>query len=331
MQYQCFMDLEEMCESVTVCTEPEGGTEIEIGDQPLFIALCDVMSLDLQETLVQLLNAEKPEEVASRMSFLLADEEFLEQFRLLKEDESNISGLRELFDWLHYLKAWFVGIQENEVLRNGELFRSYAEIILKTQLPALHLLENDPASTRLYLNPLNPDYRRVTDAFLCDMEAGSGLSLFLAEDFREYLVMSLYYLIRSGCTVTTCQNCGRQFVAYNRSDTLYCDRAAPQDAGKTCREYGTYFTRLEKIRHDDATHLYKQIYNRMGNRYRRTKTAESPAGNSRFQAELQQFREDSKAWKHRIQQGDAREKEYIEWLSSKKGEMGDGEHSGEEK
>jgi len=159
--------------------------------------------------------------------------------------------------------------------------------------------------------------------------SGAGENIFFADSFREVLVMELYQLLKSGETVVVCRNCGKPFAAFNRSDTFYCDRTALQDGRKSCKEYGAYYVRLEKVRHDEATHIYKQVYNCLQNRYRRTKTPESPEGNSRLKAETEEFLEACRAWKRKIKAGDAAETDYIIWLHKRKGEISNGEHPGE--
>ena len=332
MNYLCYMDWNRQAEYI-VPYEGDAAdldlSEMEMPASPLYTALCDLMGLDLHETMMKIAGSEHPEEIARAYSFLLTDTEFLDAYQQLDNGEEEAGGrnlydLRELFTWLHYLKAWFEGMESDERLRDAELFRSYAEIMLGTPVPVLHLMENNPTDIRLNLNPLKPDYRCITDSFFRAMDAGSGEDMFLAGSFRDFLVMELYQLLKGGETVLTCKNCGKRFVAFNRSDTLYCDRRAPQDTSKTCKEYGSYFARLEKVRHDEATHIYKQLYNRLQNRYRRTKTQESPEGNSRLREETEQFLISSKEWKRRIKIGEATEQEFIGWLNQRKEEMGNG-------
>lgn len=361
MVYGCFMDWEAKTEKICLLGDngggigdvgdPEGGgseTLVSNGAKipedggvevleaaPLYTSLCDVMGLDLYQTMVEIGNSERPEETAAQYSYLLLDAEFRDAYQSLEVGEAAESGgkdfteLRGLFDWLHYLKAWFVGMQEDGRLRDPEKFRSYAEHMLGTSIPVLQPLENDPADFRQKLDPVEPDYKAVTDAFLQSVDAGSGEDIFFADSFREVLVMELYQLLKAGETVAVCRNCWKPFVAFNRSDTFYCDRPAPQDGKKNCKEYGAYYVRLEKVRHDEATHIYKQVYNCLQNRYRRTKTPESPEGNSRLKAETEEFLGACRAWKRKIKAGDAVEMDYIIWLHKRKGEISNGEHPGE--
>ena len=262
MQYCCLMDDEEHLEEVMM-VKPGENDGAEMDEAPLFGALCDCMSLDLYQTMLLLLRTEQPFEEAKNLPYLFLDDAFVDAYKpelIDEEDETPDihAALHDLFDWLHLFKAWFEGLRTNPDLWDGELFRSYAELKLGTSLPVLHQLENDPQKMLFLIDPRDPEpaYQQITDTFVQDMRVNPAHHIYLANGFKEFLVMELYCLIQSGCTISTCRNCGKVFVAYNRADTQYCDRPSPQEPGKTCREYGTYAARLEKVRQDEATHLY---------------------------------------------------------------------------
>ncbi len=325
MPYGCIMDrktqMEIICELDNEMNISEDDEIPVIQTAPLYTSLCDLMGLDLHQTMLEIALSDRPRETAARYSYLLTDKEFLDAYENL-QNGTNLSELRPLFDWLHYFKAWFEGMQTDERLQDAELFRSYAGVILDIDVPALYVAYE--GGTRLELNPLKPNYRAITDAFLSDIDMDISEDTFFPKDFRRLLVMELYQLLQGGETVLTCRNCGRKFVTFTRSDTLYCNRRAPQDETKTCKEYGAYFARLEKVRHDEATHIYKQIYNRLQNRYRRTKTPESPKGNLSLKTEKESFLAACKEWKQKIKNEQATEQDYITWLNQRKGELDNG-------
>jgi hypothetical protein len=336
MKYSCLMDEENYREEVTAARP--GETElVEMGKGPLFGALCDVMSLDLYQTMQTLMHAEKPVEEAKKLPYIFLDNAFQKAYGadpgLDAETPDAHLALRELFYWLHLLKAWFDGMPKDQALWDSELFRSYVELQLGTRLPVLRRLENDQRKIRFHINQQNPkaDYRGITDSFVRIMQENPTHRYYIAPGFREFLVMELYCLIQNGCTISTCRNCGKAFVAYNRSNTQYCDRPSPQEPGKTCREYGTYITRLKKVRQDEATHLYKQLYNMMQNRYRRTKSTNCPQGQLRLRQELEDFIADNKAWKKQMKAGKFTEQQYVDWLKSQKEEQTYGKHHETEK
>ncbi|MFT8890125.1 MAG: DUF6076 domain-containing protein [Ethanoligenens sp.] len=333
MKYGCLMDEENDLEEV-MAVRPGETEPMELGEAPLFGALCNVMSLDLYQTMMGLLCAEKPAEDAVKLPYIFLDDAFLEAYKPDSEPEEEEESpdthfaLRDLFYWLHHFKAWFEGMRRDSALWDGELFRSYAELKLGTHLPVLHRVEGDPQKMLFHINQQNPeaDYHEITDSFVQSMQENPTHRYYVADGFREFLVMELNCLIQSRCTISTCRNCGRVFVAYNRSDTQYCDRPSPQESGKTCREYGAYSTRLEKVRQDEATHLYKQLYNMMQNRYRRTKGPQCPQGQLRLRQELEDFIADNKAWKKQMKAGKFAEQQYVDWLKSQKEAQMHGEH-----
>ncbi len=329
MLYGCIIHRETQTEMICELDDEMNITEDDeipvIQTAPLYTSLCDLMGLDLHQTMLKIGLSDRPRETAARYSYLLTDKEFLDAYEGLHDSpdtHTDFSKLGPLFEWLHYLKAWFEGMQTDERLRDTELFRSYAEGVLGTDIPTLDMA--GVGATRLKLNPLKPDYRAITDAFLNDIDTDIGEDVFFAKDFYQLLVMELYQLLRGGETVLTCRNCGKKFVTFTRSDALYCNRLSPQDETKTCKEYGAYFARLEKVRHDEATHIYKQIYNRLQNRYRRTKTPESPKGNLSLKTEKESFLAACKEWKQKIKNEQATEQDYITWLNQRKGELDNG-------
>ncbi|MCM1345444.1 MAG: hypothetical protein NC246_16620, partial [Muribaculaceae bacterium] len=179
MAYGCFIDREGKWEKICSLgdsTDALAGDVLEVLEEaPLYTFLCDMMGLDLYQVMVEVGNAEAPGEVAAGYSYLFLDREFMDAFAALDgggaEAGRDFTELRGLFDWLHYLKAWFVGMQGDGRLREPEKFRSYAEYILGTPIPVLLPVENAPADARLRLDPVRPDYRAVTDAFVESVDA----------------------------------------------------------------------------------------------------------------------------------------------------------------
>lgn len=131
-------------------------------------------------------------------------------------------------------------------------------------------------------------------------------------DLSSICLGSLQEIFNDGHIIKKCPNCGRYFVPFSRSDTVFCDEKAPQDTSRTCKEYGNYMSYLRKTQLDEATKLYKQIYNAKVNRVKR-------GYNPRLKAELDQFILDARQWKSKVKAGTKTEAEYIEWLKAVKG------------
>lgn len=109
-----------------------------------------------------------------------------------------------------------------------------------------------------------------------------------------------------------CENCGKFFVP-SRSDMIYCENISPQDEGKSCREYGKYRDYLEKNRTDEATRLYRSIYNTMQNKSRRCGHK-----NQALVQAVADFKKMGNEWRAEIKKGHKTIAEYIEWLKAVK-------------
>lgn len=136
--------------------------------------------------------------------------------------------------------------------------------------------------------------------------------IYLAETITSACAICLHIIYSNNYQIKYCNNCNQIFVISqtdNRSE--YCRRKSPQNSNKTCREYMTYIKHLEKTKSDEATRLYKQIYNIKRNRFERCK-------NKVFEDDFSSFKLFSKQWKADIKAGFKTEEEFIAWLKEVK-------------
>jgi len=146
------------------------------------------------------------------------------------------------------------------------------------------------------------------------------------DTLRDMILFLLSEMIRLNVSIKKCANCGKYFVPA-RSDAIFCGGISLQDKGKTCQEYGKYANYLKKTQTDEATRLYRQIYNSKNNKARRCKTDEYPKGNPVLNNDLEQFASMAANYRQEVKTGTKTEAEYIEWLKATKGkEAHDGKH-----
>ena len=106
-----------------------------------------------------------------------------------------------------------------------------------------------------------------------------------------------------------CKNCGKPFIAYNRTNTYYCDRISPQDSTKTCKQYGVQKTWNEKTKDENDWHcLYRRIYQSL-----QMKAKRNPS-NPQLKENFDNFRIDANKWKKAVKEGTKTEKEFMKWL-----------------
>ncbi len=77
---------------------------------------------------------------------------------------------------------------------------------------------------------------------------------------RDFLFVELGKAILNGNAPRQCRLCGRWFFHEKSDRTIYCDRVAPGEAERTCREVGARALFEKKIQNEDAWKIYKRAY-----------------------------------------------------------------------
>lgn len=104
-------------------------------------------------------------------------------------------------------------------------------------------------------------------SFVVERDKGTGQP-FMAErmtfeDLISFLYMDLYRGMVAGNVPRQCHNCGRWFLAIGAYDTVYCQRVAPGEEARTCRQVGAHKKEREKNGKDFACREYARAYNRL--------------------------------------------------------------------
>lgn len=129
-----------------------------------------------------------------------------------------------------------------------------------------------------------------------------------AGNFISMALMDITNVMEKNVEIKLCQNCGKHFIPANRSDTKYCCRQSPQDAEKTCQEYGKYNAWMKKTKEDESYSLYRKIY--MQKQMMAKRNPDIPL----YKANFEQFKADSKNWKQQVKEGISTPNAYLEWL-----------------
>lgn len=77
---------------------------------------------------------------------------------------------------------------------------------------------------------------------------------------RDFLYLELGKAIDKGNAPRQCRLCGRWFLHEQGDKTVYCERTAPGETEKTCREVGARAVFENKIRAEETWKLYKRAY-----------------------------------------------------------------------
>lgn len=119
---------------------------------------------------------------------------------------------------------------------------------------------------------------------------------------------SLFEILKAGLTIKKCRNCGKYFIPFNRSDTMFCDRITPQNKEKTCKEYNSQNLYYEKLKADETKSIQRKIYQQKQMLSRRNPDI------IEYKEAFEQFKIQSKQWKTDVKNGIKTETEFLEWL-----------------
>ncbi len=172
--------------------------------------------------------------------------------------------------------------------------------------------------SHLDFDSLNPSENSNQLPFLLDNEVGYAampsssehaiLAIERTDDMYGNFMKTLLNLVSANIYINKCPNCGKYFVPVNRSDTVYCDRNAPQDQTKTCKEYGARQAWQKTLRESEVAGLCRKIY------MAKQMLAKRNPNEAAYLEAFEWFKAESKKWKADCKSGAKTEEEFIVWL-----------------
>ena len=135
------------------------------------------------------------------------------------------------------------------------------------------------------------------------------IAIYDCETVADACIASLHFLIMQKIGIRKCKNCGKYFVAFYRSDTLYCDRMSPFNSSRTCKEDGRLRTYKATVSSDE---LKRKIRNATS--ARRMRVWRDP-DNEELKRAFELWLEELKAWKKQYKEGAVSSDQFLVWLS----------------
>lgn len=102
----------------------------------------------------------------------------------------------------------------------------------------------------------------MTISYRCRVRPGAITFVrgFTFSSLRDFLYTDLCNALMVGSGPRRCRLCGQWFFHKHGDKNVYCDRIAPSEESKTCREAGARAVFEKKLQEDDAWKLYKRAY-----------------------------------------------------------------------
>lgn len=173
--------------------------------------------------------------------------------------------------------AFFIGEDITEVANDGIPLMRELEVYLKTFGNYLHpyvRAEEIPDEMFQQLDQSSAGCT-VNYAFHPMDGAVTLVERYTFSSLRDFLYVELGKAILKGNAPRQCQLCGRWFLHERGSKTRYCERIAPEETERTCREAGARTVFEKKIQSEDTWKLYKRAYKKYYARYMKGNMSES--------------------------------------------------------
>lgn len=131
---------------------------------------------------------------------------------------------------------------------------------------------------------------------------------FESKDICQLLIIELQEIVcMDKFEIKKCKNCGKYFVPEKRTDELYCNNI--YEDGRTCKEIGSFKVKQKMINDDDDLRTYRNVYQKLLLRTRRNPE------NLQYEKEFENFKEDNRKMRDKLDKGKVTYEEYVEWLN----------------
>ena len=98
---------------------------------------------------------------------------------------------------------------------------------------------------------------------------------YVFSSLRDFLYVELGKAILHGNAPRQCRLCGRWFLHEQGDRAIYCERIAPGEKEKTCREMGARMVFEKKLQDEDTWKLYKRACKKYCARYMKGNMSEA--------------------------------------------------------
>lgn len=159
--------------------------------------------------------------------------------------------------------AFFIGDDLTDGVKDSLLLMHELETCLQTFGGYLQpYVREEAVDANLFLWP----ERAATNCSMCfafhsiEGDLGGMVERYVFSSLRDFLYVELGKAVLRGNAPRQCRLCGRWFLHEQGDRAMYCERIAPGEESRTCREAGARAVFERKLQEEDAWKLYKRAY-----------------------------------------------------------------------
>lgn len=193
-------------------------------------------------------------------------------FELLQREDIEYSN--NTLDKIEYIKFYLDRCIENNEYCNNSIFLPCIQNTINVHLPNSDFLINDyyTIEQRCNYNVINAEPKEKTNIIFNNRNNIKFEKVYYCKKIEELFVASLFEVFDSHYIIRKCKNCKKFFVTIEQGKRIkYCYNTSPQDKNKTCYQYCSQQTYVEKRKNDPVRHTYSRLYNKYNNSYMRAK------------------------------------------------------------
>ena len=141
------------------------------------------------------------------------------------------------------------------------------------------------------------------------------IQMYKFNNIIELLNLSFINVVNYNIPINMCSNCKKLFIPKSRTDEVYCDNISPQNAKKTCKEYGAKKTYREAIKSD----LVKNEHNKTSQYFRmKIKRAKTSKEKTLYEKQFNKYKENYQKKKEQYDLKKIDEDIFVEWIEKQK-------------
>ena len=130
------------------------------------------------------------------------------------------------------------------------------------------------------------------------------------QTLEQFLQVSFFTTLSLNLNIKKCENCGKYFIAYQRSDEKYCNRISPQDKNKTCKQFANFENWKNNINSNEELKIYRRIY-----MAKQMQTRRNPE-NIDLKKSFESWKKESQRKRNEYIHGNLSKKDFLNWLNT---------------
>ena len=130
------------------------------------------------------------------------------------------------------------------------------------------------------------------------------------QTLEQFLQVSFFTTLSLNLNIKKCENCGKYFIAYQRSDEKYCNRISPQDKNKTCKQFANFENWKNNINSNEELKVYRRIY-----MAKQMQTRRNPE-NIDLKKSFELWKKESQHKRNEYIHGNLSKKDFLNWLNT---------------